>query len=184
MRARRLALVALPLLALAACEKGGDDVASSFGVLRDSPVEFDVTTRPPLEMPSEDQLAPPNPNATGPKQPSLREQAEAALEPRLELGTAPVALSPGQEALIKAAGPKPPADIRRLIDRDADARRTARGISNALEFWRPRAEPGETLDAAAEAARLKAAAARGQNPASGPILLLKPANTGLFQGLF
>lgn len=184
MRLSRPVLVPLFLFGLAACEKGGADVATSFGVMIDSPYEYAVTTRPPLEMPRDVSLKPPNPNASGPPQLSLREQAEAALEPQIELNHASTALSPGQEALIQAAGPKPPADIRHLVDREADARYTARGISDELEFWHPGAQPAETLDAAAEAARLKAAKEQGKSPTSGPIPLVKPANAGLFRELF
>ncbi len=174
------------LCALAGCDHGGSDVAQTFGGLVDVPFEFEVTTRTPLEMPKTDSLVPPNPDASGPPQQSLRQQAEAALVPQLALGTGGEDhLSPGEEALIKALGPPAPKNIRTLIDNAAEERRIASGMSDMLEFWRPRSQPiEETLDATAEAARIKAAKADGKSLTEGPIPIIRAQNRGLFQGLF
>ena len=181
----RIFLSLFAVFALAGCDHGGSDVAQTFGGLVDVPFEFEVTTRTPLEMPKTDSLVPPNPEASGPPQQSLREQAESALTPQLALGAASARPSPDEEALIKAAGPPAPKNIRALIDRAADERRTARGMSDMIEFWRPRSQPiEETLDATAEAARLKAAKASGKSPTDGPIPIIKAQNPSVFQGLF
>ncbi|WP_162800486.1 DUF3035 domain-containing protein [Acidibrevibacterium fodinaquatile] len=184
-----LTKIFLPLLAvfaLAGCDHGGNDVAQTFGGLVDVPFEFEVTTRTPLEMPKTDNLVPPNPEASGPPQQSLRQQAEAVLAPQLALAASAAAKpSAGEEALLKAAGPPAPKNIRVLVDNSADERSTARGLSDVIDFWRPRAQPvPETLDAAAEAARIKAAKASGKSLTDGPIPILKAQNPGLFQGLF
>ncbi len=174
------------VFALAGCDHGGNDVAQTFGGLVDVPFEFEVTTRTPLEMPkTDDGLVPPNPEASGPPQQSLREQAESALAPQLALGAAQTRPSPDEEALLKAAGPPAPKNIRALVDSAADERRTARGMSDMIEFWRPRAQPSEeTLDATAEAARLKAAKASGKSLTDGPIPIIKTQNPSVFHGLF
>ena len=182
----RILLPFLAVFALAGCDHGGNDVAQTFGGLVDVPFEFEVTTRTPLEMPKADSLVPPDPEASGPPQQSLREQAESALVPQLALA-APASSHPsaGEEALIKAAGPPAPKNIRVLVDSAADERRTARGMSDMIEFWRPRAQPiEETLDATAEAARIKAAKASGKSLADGPLPIIRAQNPSLFQGLF
>ncbi len=182
----RFFLPFLAIFALAGCDHGGDDVAQTFGGLVDVPFEFEVTTRTPLEMPKEDSLVPPNPEASGPPQQSLRQQAEAILAPQVALGAGVASQpSPGEEALMKAAGPPAPRNIRVMVDNTTDERRAASGIADILEFWHPRSQPiQETLDAKAEAARLKAAKASGKSVAEGPIPIIKPQNPGLFQGLF
>jgi hypothetical protein len=182
----RILLPVFSVFAVSGCDHGGSDVAQTFGGLVDVPFEFEVTTRTPLEMPKTDSLVPPNPEASGPPQQSLRQQAESALAPQLALAAAASPRpSPGEEALLKAAGPPAPKNIRALVDNAADERRTARGMSDMIEFWRPRSQPiEETLDATAETARLKAAKTSGKSLTDGPIPIIKAQNPSVFQGLF
>ena len=49
------------LFALAACS--GDELTRTFGLTRDAPDEFQVTTRAPLSMPPDFNLRPPRPGA-------------------------------------------------------------------------------------------------------------------------
>jgi hypothetical protein len=58
---------------LAAC--GGNDLGRTFGLVRDTPDEFTVTTRAPLAMPPSFTLPPPNPGATRPQEVSERTQS-------------------------------------------------------------------------------------------------------------
>ena len=65
-------------LGLSAC--GGDEnLSRTFGLVRDAPDEFRVTTRAPLSMPPEFTLRPPRPGAARPQELSERQQAEQAL---------------------------------------------------------------------------------------------------------
>lgn len=172
------------LFLLAACEHGGEDVAQSFGVLRDSPVEFQVTTRQPLEVPPTYDLAPPDPHAESPSQKSIRAQAEAALVPTMALYRPPAAPSPGEKALVAAAGPPAPPDIRDKVDAEANAALQAGRLASLLFFWKPPRPPAELLDAKAEAARLAANREAGKSPGEGPIPILQPPKkSGLFDGL-
>lgn len=173
------------LLLLTACEHGGEDVAQSFGVLRDSPVEFQVTTRQPLEIPSTYELAPPDPHAESPSQKSIRAQAEAALVPTMALYHPPAAPGPGEKALLAAAGPPAPPGIADTVDQETNAMVQGRRLSSLLFFWRAPHPPDELLDAAAEAKRLAANREAGKSPAEGPIPLLRPQQkSGLFDALF
>src|SRR5579871_3850127 len=97
----RTSLWAIPaaaaVLALAGC--GGDDLTRTFGLSRDAPNEFVVTTQAPLSMPPDYALRPPEPGAPRPGVQSERRQAEAALVPQVELGGPAASASPGQQAL-------------------------------------------------------------------------------------
>src|SRR5213080_4115971 len=95
-------------LALAACS--GDELTRTFGLTRDPPDEFQVTTRAPLSMPPDFSLRPPRPGASRPQELSQRQQAEAALVPdTVSAGDARAAPTRGQQALVQAAGRPAPA---------------------------------------------------------------------------
>ena len=103
-------VVALLPLALAGCGSGSD-ISRTFGLTRDAPDEFQVTTRAPLSMPPDYALRPPRPGAPRPQELSSRDAAEATLAPQAALGgpTQDGTASPGQSALLSAAGPPAPA---------------------------------------------------------------------------
>ncbi len=151
---------------LAGC--GGDGAASRFfGLTRDAPDEFTVTTQPPLSIPPDFNLRPPQPGAPRPQTQSDRAAAEAALAPQTALGGDSAGMSPGQAALLQAAGPAAPGDIRQQIA--TDNRQAAQpGFVDKLMFWRSDTPPaGVAVDPAKEQERIRANQALG-----------RPADTG------
>src|SRR3978361_2400009 len=78
-----------------------DGLSRTFGLTRDAPDEYTVTTRAPLSMPPDYNLRPPRPGAPRPQEQSERQQAEEALVPQLAL-SAPHSgnVTPRQAALI------------------------------------------------------------------------------------
>ncbi|RYE94373.1 MAG: DUF3035 domain-containing protein [Oxalobacteraceae bacterium] len=54
------------VLGLGACS--GDELTRTFGLTRDAPDEFQVTTRAPLSMPPDFSLRPPRPGASRPQE--------------------------------------------------------------------------------------------------------------------
>src|ERR1700742_186662 len=111
------ALLGGTLLLLGGCS--GDGLARTFGLTRDAPDEYTVTTRAPLSMPPDYNLRPPRPGQARPQEQSEREQAAEALVPQLALGTPQGNVSPGQAALLEKPGPAAPASIRAQVDREA-----------------------------------------------------------------
>jgi len=107
---------ALP--ALSACTS---TKASGFGN-RNAPNEFLVARAAPLVIPPDYSLRPPKPGEPRPQEESAATQALAAM-----FG-GPVKVSPGQQALLDAAGPTPDAGIRSdagspstdVVDKGAD----------------------------------------------------------------
>jgi hypothetical protein len=173
----------LPLtLTLAGC---GSDVERTFGLTRDAPDEFTVTTRAPLSMPPDYQLTPPRPGASRPQELSAQQAAEAALAPGAALAAPAGPQSPGQQALVTQAGPTAPADIRDKIAAEEPLDQPHQGLTAKLMFWKDKPQPGAPLDPAAESQRLRENAALGQPPTVGqtPIIQDKKPSSG-FLGLF
>ena len=176
-------LAAACLLSLAAC--GGDDLTRTFGLSRDAPDEFQVTTRAPLSMPPDMTLRPPRPGATRPQEMSQRQQAEATLAPDTVLGTGPrTGMTPGQQALVTAAGPAAPANIRNRVDNEAALDTPTRSFTDRLMFWQAAPPPGTQVDPTRESARLRQNAALGQPSAVGDTPIIQRRRQGLFSSLF
>ncbi|MCS6891668.1 MAG: DUF3035 domain-containing protein [Rhodovarius sp.] len=184
MTLRPLALLALLTLPLAGC---GPELARSFGFTRDAPDEFQVTTRAPLSMPpSLAELPPPRPGAPRPQEVPVRVQAEALFNPAAARGGAGGApLSPGEAALLAAAGQAAPRDIRERIDAEAvRLNAPARDLTERLMFWRDPPEPGTPVDPVREAQRLRENAALGRDVTEGETpIIQRQRPSGLFGGL-
>src|SRR5882757_7384493 len=87
------------LVLLSGCETG--DLSRTFGLTRDAPDEYTVTTRAPLSMPPDYNLRPPRPGAARPQEQSERQQAQEALVPQIALGAPQGSASAGQSALMQ-----------------------------------------------------------------------------------
>jgi hypothetical protein len=166
-----LIAAALPLI-LAGC---GADMSRTFGLTRDSPDEFTVTTRAPLSMPG----------ASRPQELTAQQSAEAALAPDTALSSNAGPDTAGQNALVAAAGPTPPEDIRDKVNAEAHLDRPSQGLTQRLMFWTASPPAGTLLDPAKESARLREDAALGQPPTVGdtPVIQQKKTSSG-FLGIF
>ena len=178
----RAAVLALSAGLLSAC--GGDELTRTFGLTRDAPDEFQVTTRAPLSMPPEFTLRPPRPGVSRPQELTQRQQAEATLVPDAVLGGNRGPTSPGQQALIAAAGGPAPADIRNRVDSEAALDTSGRSFTDRLMFWRAPPPRGTVVDAARESQRLRQNAALGQSQGAGDTPIIQRRRQGLFSGIF
>lgn len=176
-------LVLLAPFALTACS--GDELSRTFGLTRDAPDEFQVTTRAPLSMPPDFTLRPPRPGASRPQELTQQQQAEAALVPDAALNpTTRAANSPGQNALVTAAGRPAPADIRARVDNEAAQDTPSQSFTEHLMFWTPPPLPGTPVDAVGESARLRQNAALGQSPEAGDTPIIQRKKQGFLDSLF
>ncbi len=176
-----LLLAALLALPLAGC---GDDLSRTIGLTRDAPDEFTVTTRAPLSMPPDFALRPPRPGASRPQELTERQQAEATLSPTTALGGTPAGTSPGQQALVRAAGPAAPRDIRNQVDQEAQLDQAGRSFTDRLMFWKPTPQPGTPVDPQRESQRLRQNAALGQQPQTGDTPIIQRRKQGILDSIF
>lgn len=169
-------LLICALLGLSGCGSLGNDLSRTFGMTRDAPDEFLVTTRAPLSTPPNYMLVPPQPGAPRPQELSGRNAAEAILAPNASGGRS----TPGQQALLAAAGPPAPANIRAQVNTQAGIDDPAPGFTDKLMFWVLPREPGVTIDATAEAQRLRENAALGQSNQGTESRLIMPKRRTIF----
>ena len=159
-RTKSVSMTRIVYFCLAACLLTGctgAEVDRDLGMARDSPDEFTVTTRAPLQIPARFTLPPPVPGAPRPQEPSSALAAEAALDPAVELQAQVATASPGQDALVAAAGPPAPAGIRQQIEAQQARLNNRAGIGSTLAFWQKAPTPGRIIDPEQESARLRKA---------------------------
>jgi hypothetical protein len=170
------------LLSLAGCS---NDLSRTFGLTRDTPDEFAVTTRAPLSMPPSYSLRPPQPGAARPQELSAQRAAEADLAPQTALNPrTSSSVTSGEQALLNAAGPPAPANIRQQLNQDLAKDTSGDSVTDKLMFWRP-SKPGEgvAVDPTKEAERLRANAALGQSADQGTTPIIQE-HKSFWQRLF
>jgi hypothetical protein len=170
------------LILLGGCS--GDKLARTFGLTRDAPDEYTVTTRAPLSMPPDYNLRPPRPGAPRPQEQTERQQAQEALVPQTALNEPTTGASPGQVALIEQAGPSAPSDIRRKIDQDARYADNDESFVDKVLYWRKPDSQHVQIDAQKESQRLRQNAALGEGPNVGETPIIQQKKTGWFSDLF
>ena len=164
---------------------GTTDVARTFGLTRDVPNEFSVSTRAPLSMPPDTALRAPRPGASRPQELSSRAAAEATLAPGAVLGATNAAISPGQLALVQAGGAPAAPDIRARLDAETAGEQTDRSFADRLLFWKAREQsPGIVVDPTLEAQRLRGNAALGQDTLEGETPIIQPKRKNWYDWLF
>ncbi len=180
-----LGTLALAALVLAGCGSGAD-LSRNFGLTRDAPDEFAVTTQVPLSMPPDFNVHPPEPGAPRPQQMSEAQQAQQALVPQTALTGVPTGQpSAGQSALVQAAGPPAPANIRAQINGEAaSAAQQNASFVDTLMFWRETPPAGIAVDPQKEAQRIRENAALGRSQDSGDTPIIQPRRKGWLEGLF
>ncbi len=170
------------VLVIAGCST--DKLTRTFGLTRDAPDEYTVTTRAPLSMPPDYNLRPPLPGAPRPQEQSERQQAKEALTPESALNAPDSGSSPGQEALIREAGPDAPANIRRQVDIDANRADADDSFIDKLLYWHRPSIQNVEVDAAKESKRLRENAALGEAPDVGTTPIIQQKKEGWFSKLF
>jgi hypothetical protein len=198
-----LAAAAVLMLGLAACDTFKEQV----GLTKKAPDEFTVITKAPLVMPPDFSLRPPRPGAKGPGELQPREQARAALLSggKGRRSTAELARQSGRNTLAGAAGKmaasKPTgaelqllqkagaagadSSIRQIVNRETTVlAEKDSSFADRLIFWQEKQPFGATVDAGAEAKRLREAAAAGDAADIGKTPIIKRRKRGWLEGIF
>jgi hypothetical protein len=111
----------LIILLLGACSD--DSLTRKFGVARDGPPQNIASTQMPLSAPPDFAIRPTRPGAPAPRGDTMPSEVAAG--------------SPGQDALLQAAGPAPSADIRAQIAENAGLIYPSPGFVDAVLNWTP-----------------------------------------------
>jgi hypothetical protein len=173
MNTARTALRIFALAGVALSLIGCETVREAAGVVKEPPDEFAVLTKSPLVIPPDFNLRPPKPGASPTNQSSPTESAQAALfadDPATAAAAMPGTFSPEERIVLASTrGANSDHAIRKQIASDAKAMEaTNDGFTDTLLFGAPDPDKGTPLNADAEAQRLQAAKANGQQVASSP----------------
>ncbi len=179
--------------ALSGC---GGGVRQALGMTKHSPDEFLTVSHPPLTLPPDFNLQPPEPGAPRPQEGTAAEQAQTALYAN-NGGTAPAlsaasgasneaAQSAGEVALLQnagAAGIDP--GIRAQIDTETAAQiERDQTLISRLVFWRTAAPYGTVVDPVAESKRLQENQALGKPVTEGETPIITRRKKGVLEGIF
>ena len=189
-----LLLVAAAGLGLSGCSA----TMNALGMGKHPPDEFVVVTHPPLQVPANFDLVPPQPGAPRPQEESAAQLAEAAV-----VGTGAQAegtdtasstqilpagpASAGEEAFLQNAGvAKADPKIRQLVDSEAQAEtdEIKDNLYNKILFWQTQPPPGVVVDAKAEQQRLQENASLGKPLTQGPTPVIVRRKRAMLEGIF
>jgi len=170
---RFLILSALAVIALSGCS----DVRESLGMGRSAPDEFTVIDRPPLSLPPDFALRPPKPGAPRPQEVDITKRANDILFAADASGK-PVAdnntPSDSEKALLATTGAtKADPNIREIVDHEASEKVVgSEHLVDELLWWKRDESSATTVDAPAEAARIKDAKSKGDtlNQSATPVI--------------
>jgi len=178
------------LLALSGC---GGGVRQALGMTKHSPDEFLTVSHPPLTMPPDLSLRPPEPGAPRPQEGTTTAQPQTPLSANGG-ETAPAtgdaanepAQSAGEVALLQnagAAGIDP--GIRAQIDTETAAQISRdQTLISRLVFWRTQEPYGTVVDPVAEAKRLQENQALGKPVTEGETPIITQRKKGVLEGIF
>ena len=171
--------------ALTACEGG---IGDALGLGKKAPDEYTVVRSAPLTLPPEFTLRPPRPGEARPNEQSVRDQARNVLLNEAGAGgdAATEAASQGEAAFIDQAGAGDvDPNIRHVIDREFSGYASEDdGFVDSLIFWQDDDPPGEVVDAAAEAERLRESIEAGEPVTGDGTPTIRRRDKALLEGVF
>ena len=171
--------------ALSACEGG---IGDALGLGKKAPDEFAVVRSAPLTLPPDFTLRPPRPGEARPNEESVRDQARNALLSEAGAGDAPAtgSASQGEAAFIEQAGAGDvDPNIRHVVDREFSGYASEdESFVDSLIFWQDDDPPGEVVDAAAEAERLREDIEAGKPITGDQTPTIRRRDKALLEGVF
>lgn len=183
-------VVILCCAAALAALSGCDQARRAIGMEKQSPDEFAVVTRAPLNLPPDYGLRPPAPGTERPQEVAPRDQARKILLGKTATAGAQSAspagrFSKGESVILSRAGAlNADPSIRNTVNVESKAIATAEeSLLKKIIFWQKSPEPGVILDADKENRRLREASALGTSP-KGEVPVIKRKEKGWLEGIF
>lgn len=181
-----LAVLVAVALGTGACS----NLRQQIGLDKQVPDEFRIVARPPLSMPPDYALRPPQPGAPRPQEEAVVDRARqtvfriepSAAAPTREL---PAGASGGETVLLRQAGAdRADPEIRARLTREGiGAEQPERTVVDRLAFWRSAPQPGVVVDPQREAQRLRENQALGRPVTEGETVVVRRKRRGLFEGI-
>jgi hypothetical protein len=171
---RSVYILGLTALLLAACTETRQDL----GLGRNPPDEFAVLERPPLSMPPDYALHPPRPGEARPQTVDVTQHASDALF-NGNVSAQSDTQSDGEKGLLTAAGAaKADPNIRQTVDHETSEKVVASPhLVERLTDWSGE-KPATTVDAPAEADRIKNAQDSNQPVTQGATPVIEKQSSG------
>jgi hypothetical protein len=163
------------------------------GLGKRQPDEFAVYSRPPLSMPPDFALRPPQPGSGRPDQVTPRDQArQAVVSPRRQGQTAAgstvavAGASPGTASLLGKTGAiEADPGIRAIVSEEsAILAEQDQSLTEKLMFWSKPTEYGTVVDPAEERRRIQETQALGQPVTTGTTPIIERQQRALLEGIF
>lgn len=188
MKTGKLALISV-VGCIAAVSLGGCSGAKrAFGMQKVAPDEFTVVTKPPLVLPPDYSLRPPQPGAPNPAVITPSGNAELALFDRDgQLSDNAQGYTSGEVNLLETTGGSgASANIRQVVNAEtASLVEKDSSIAERILFWQePSEAPAAVIDPVKEAERLKGNKAPDESASETKKPAAKPEKKGWFDGLF
>jgi len=181
MHLRSLITFGIAALALSACSNVREDL----GLGRAPPDEFAVVDRPPLSMPPDFDLRPPRPGALRPQDVDMSQHANETLFPTATGSASANALAEPSDAekalLATTGGDKADPSIRETVNKETSQKVAVQQhlVTDLLDWVHGENDkPTATVDAPAEAERIKEAKDKGEPLSQGPTPVIERDQTG------
>jgi hypothetical protein len=175
---------AVGLLVVALVLSGCSDATKkTFGLEANPPDAFTVGTQPPLSIPPElGALPPPNPGEPRPQEVDAAQAGANTLDAENAITPPPASGTPGEQALLDAAGPAPPPGIRAAVNQQALVASEPPGFVSKMMGNGP--APVPTVDANAETRRIQENEALGEPVTNGATPQDSNKQPGFFARMF
>lgn len=176
---RLLIALSLILLTLSACT----NLRESLGLGRSAPDEFSVVDRPPLSLPPDFGLRPPQPGMLRPQEVDQSKRASEIVfggTPSAVPSADSTAASDSEKALLTATNAaKADPNIREIVDHeDAQKVVASKHLVEQLLWWKRDEKPGVVVDPVVEAERIKEAKEKGEPLNQTPTAIIERQKTG------
>lgn len=175
----------ITILGMALCVSACGGAAESLGLGRNPPDEFAVVERPPLSLPPEFSLRPPQPGAPRPQEISMPARANETLFGGAIQNSTPSAegtpeKSDAEKAILASSGAaKAEAGIREIVDRETTQKVVGSNkLVDELLWWRDPSSSATTVNADEESKRLKKAKEAGASINTGATPVIEKSQKG------
>ncbi|MCL2469261.1 MAG: DUF3035 domain-containing protein [Alphaproteobacteria bacterium] len=174
-KSAHLAVLGLSAILLAGCS----GVSESMGFGRHVPDEFSVVDRAPLSLPPVYDLRAPTPGAARPQDETAQKRANQVVFGTAGKAALPAASKTEIALLTQAGAEQAEPQIRTLVDRESAQKALGeRHLVEELLWWKNPEGKSVTVDAVAEAERLKEIKEKGESVTTGATPIIEKNKSG------